>query len=218
MKINTIPLGMVNAYLLKGESIILVDTGISNGYKRLINGVNQAGFDMNEISLVIITHSHSDHFGNAAKLQRDYQVPVAIHESSFRENEMIQSSPAVAMSLMPKLLNKMFGFMKTPLFIPDLPLKDGMTLEDYGVEGRIVHSPGHTEDTISIVIGNEIIIGDALNSTKSGTFKMPMYCNDIEKLKSSILALKAFEPKKLYCSHSDVINKGFDKLYKWCRS
>jgi glyoxylase-like metal-dependent hydrolase (beta-lactamase superfamily II) len=59
----------VNAWAVAhGDGIVLFDTGIggAEGAGQLEIGLRQAGFALADVSLLVCTHSHSDHYGAAA--------------------------------------------------------------------------------------------------------------------------------------------------------
>ncbi len=71
-----------NAYALAaGDGIVLVDTGFggSDGLRQLEFGLAQAGLRLDQVSLIVVTHSHSDHFGCAASVAERTGAPVWIH-------------------------------------------------------------------------------------------------------------------------------------------
>jgi glyoxylase-like metal-dependent hydrolase (beta-lactamase superfamily II) len=61
-----------NAWVLAaGDGLVLFDTGIGGGRGRLRNfelALAQVGFAVEDIDLVVCTHSHSDHYGLAAPI------------------------------------------------------------------------------------------------------------------------------------------------------
>lgn len=52
--------------------------------------------------------------------------------------------------------------MKVPVTTVDLPLGDGeMSLADYGIPGRILYTPGHTLESVSILLeSGDAFVGD----------------------------------------------------------
>src|SRR4051794_32950800 len=63
----------VNAWLLRGEPLTLVDTGPygEESYAALQAGLADAGTRVEDIELVLVTHHHPDHSGLAATIARD---------------------------------------------------------------------------------------------------------------------------------------------------
>jgi glyoxylase-like metal-dependent hydrolase (beta-lactamase superfamily II) len=63
----------VNAWLLRGEPLTLIDTGPygEEAYAALQAGLKEAGTRVEDIELVLITHHHLDHSGLATTIARD---------------------------------------------------------------------------------------------------------------------------------------------------
>ena len=57
--------GDVNAFLIKGDTLSLVDAGpkTPEAYEALQHGLKEAGYAFNDIEQVILTHHHPDHAG-----------------------------------------------------------------------------------------------------------------------------------------------------------
>ena len=57
--------GDVNAFLIKGDTLSLVDAGpkTPEAYEALKHGLKEAGYTFNDIEQVILTHHHPDHAG-----------------------------------------------------------------------------------------------------------------------------------------------------------
>ena len=53
VQIHTIPFGMVNAYLLKGEKSVLIDAGVPGRKKSFLRRLAKASVKLGEIELVI---------------------------------------------------------------------------------------------------------------------------------------------------------------------
>jgi glyoxylase-like metal-dependent hydrolase (beta-lactamase superfamily II) len=71
-----------NAYAVQaGDGIVLFDTGYggTDGLRQLELGLAQAGFRLDDISLIVCTHAHADHFGAAASIIERTGVPIWIH-------------------------------------------------------------------------------------------------------------------------------------------
>jgi hydroxyacylglutathione hydrolase len=66
----------VYSYLLAGETISHVDTGVAGCEKGIFNYIQSIGRDPGEISLIILTHSHPDHIGGLQELSNRKQVAV----------------------------------------------------------------------------------------------------------------------------------------------
>ncbi|WP_256789888.1 MBL fold metallo-hydrolase [Frankia sp. AvcI1] len=77
------PLRYVLAYLLETRrGPVLVDTGwpSEDAWDGLVAGVRATGHEIGDVSAVLITHGHADHFGLARRIRRESGAPVMIHE------------------------------------------------------------------------------------------------------------------------------------------
>ncbi len=77
-------LGHVNCYaILDDDGAALVDPGLPGlpTWRVLQDRLKQAGLSVKHIHTVIVTHSHSDHFGGAVRLARDAKAEVVGHRS-----------------------------------------------------------------------------------------------------------------------------------------
>jgi glyoxylase-like metal-dependent hydrolase (beta-lactamase superfamily II) len=71
-----------NAYAVSaGDGIVLFDTGYggSNGLPQLELGLRLAGFSLEDVRLVVCTHTHSDHYGCAASIVERTGAPLWLH-------------------------------------------------------------------------------------------------------------------------------------------
>jgi glyoxylase-like metal-dependent hydrolase (beta-lactamase superfamily II) len=64
------PVGPVNAYLLEGKPLTLVDVGPKTqlAWETLQAELRALGYRLSDIEQVVITHTHHDHFGQAGKV------------------------------------------------------------------------------------------------------------------------------------------------------
>ena len=72
----------VNAYLVQGEDgCLLVDTGWNTRqtFSSLERQMAEIGVGVEDISLILITHFHPDHYGLVGKLKRRCQAKIALH-------------------------------------------------------------------------------------------------------------------------------------------
>lgn len=169
IKIPILPLGLLNAFLIQGlRGLILVDTGLPGSEKKLESILHQHNWKYSDIKLIIITHAHVDHAGNAARVKSLSGAPVVAHLDDLpyfrREKEMT----FCATGWFGKLFLKT-GLMHEPYapFTPDILLKEGeqLLLNEWGVEGRVLHTPGHTEGSLSIILSDQqALVGDLISS------------------------------------------------------
>ncbi len=77
-------LGHVNCYMLEDErGIAVVDPGLpgDDSWRHLVDRLGRAGYAVDDVHTVVVTHSHPDHFGGAARLHHEAGADVVTHES-----------------------------------------------------------------------------------------------------------------------------------------
>ena len=76
------PVGPINLYLIIDEPITLVDTGPRTPEAKLAleSEFARLGFKFSDLQQVILTHTHEDHCGQAAMLQRESGARIFVHE------------------------------------------------------------------------------------------------------------------------------------------
>jgi hydroxyacylglutathione hydrolase len=79
VRVVPLPLSISNSYLLLGDRPVLLDAGMPGEEERLISALGQNGIAPTDISLVVLTHGHTDHVGSVNALARA-GVPIAIGE------------------------------------------------------------------------------------------------------------------------------------------
>lgn len=68
------------AYLFDNHGFTLIDAGATGSYKSLADGVQAAGFQVQDIERVVITHGHQDHDGAAGLLAEDAAAEIWAHD------------------------------------------------------------------------------------------------------------------------------------------
>lgn len=202
-----IHLGIVNAYLIQGARSILVDTGYPKDAPVILKKLSEHGVDTKEISLILITHGHMDHFGSTVELKKHIDAPVAIHSldaESARKgfNSSIHPTGMTGRLLSPFLAKK--GMAKFKPFEPDILIKDTMNLEKYGVKGKVISTPGHTPGSISIVLSSgKIIVGDLIMGgiIRKSHPSYPPFADDIAQIRKNIEQVMHLSPTQIFSGH-----------------
>jgi hydroxyacylglutathione hydrolase len=150
----------VYSYLIYGETITLIDTGVAGGEVQIFESIRSNGRNPSEIALIILTHSHPDHIGSARAIQRESGCSIAAHpaERAWIENVDLQNRERPV----PGFATLVGG----PVNI-DHELDDGDLIEpDETSEGemQVFSTPGHSAGSISLFLHNEraLFSGDAI--------------------------------------------------------
>ena len=167
-------LGHVNCYILEdANGVAVVDPGLPTrrSYRALEQRLATAGVPLRRVHTVVVTHSHIDHFGGAAWLQRQSGARLVTHEA-FR----VMWDP-VGPPTTPQGVRRRYPWDPTPwggpgvdlgwkhkLWMrasrriprlrqiprPTLRLADADTISLAGHDWVAVHTPGHTDDHLCL--------------------------------------------------------------------
>src|SRR5689334_11180503 len=99
-----ISLGYVNAFLVQGERPVLVDTGVPGSTDKILNALKEHGVAGKDLSLILLTHGHYDHFGSALELKQRTGAPVAIHHRDAKWPKSGENAPVVPTNAVAKLM------------------------------------------------------------------------------------------------------------------
>lgn len=178
----------VNAYVLAdGDRVTLVDCGVwradpvDDGLAALRRGLREAGYELADVSRILITHAHIDHYGLAGRLMEStgaelwmhaltdldcekYRHPdtaVARRRDTFTDHGLPESElPAVAHGLqdwMPYLHSVVEASTR---------LRGGERIGIGGRDWHVVHTPGHS-------VGHVCLWSPALRVVLSGDHLLP---------------------------------------------
>jgi len=156
------PLGHVNVYLVEGsQGNLLVDSGWNTpeAFSTLKDELKSNGFDFSDISQIVITHLHPDHYGLAGKIRElsGAKVGLSAIEARLLNRRYVD---------VPMLLDEVSRFLRThgvprddlsqlskasmpvrELVIPakpDIKLKDGQKISMDPFEFKALLTPGHS--------------------------------------------------------------------------
>ena len=78
--IPVLPLGMVNAFLLVAPGgAVLVDAGLPGSAKKIRRALAATGLTLEDLKLIVVTHGHIDHAGEAKVLRDLSGAPILMH-------------------------------------------------------------------------------------------------------------------------------------------
>lgn len=207
-----IPLGpfrFVNAFLICAERTILVDTGLPGSAETILGAMKQHNVDPKAISLILITHAHIDHMGSACDLRERIGVPVAVHESEVRAVRTGIPPELNPINFWGRLMRGSIERRTTRGLEPDIAIIRGMGLAEFGIEGKVIETPGHTAGSVSVLLpGVGVIAGDLL----SGHFlhrekpMQPPFQEDLGQVRESIKKVLQHQPATIYVGHGGPLS------------
>jgi hydroxyacylglutathione hydrolase len=219
-EIYRIKLGVCNAYLIQERGTILVDAGPPRQGKKFVKKARAAGIDPGEISLLVATHGHIDHIGSLAGIRTITNAQVLAHagEKPIIEQAltMIPNGTTLwgrVMGFAIRLSEKNITFEPTPVDIvvePKNP-RDGYPLVRFGIGGKVIHTPGHTKGSVSLLLDSgDAFVGDLLMNgfpMRRGP-GIPIFADDLETVKNSVRMLLSQGAMRFFPGHGNPFNAG----------
>ena len=208
MLIRELNYSNTNTYLIEGEKgRLLFDTGWAGTLPAFCRCMGELGIPVQEIDHILISHFHPDHCGIAQDIA-DMGAVIAVPDV---QRDHIHDADSI------------FFKEKSTVFKPiednkvrfiDLT-NTGDFLREMGIDGEIIYTPGHSDDSISLCLDDgSIFVGD-LN---------PLYELELHEgtqIEDSWTRLLGRNPKKIYYGHAkaadfkmtDYLSESDDDLY-----
>lgn len=224
-------LGTVNAWLLPGEPLALIDTGASNGedLPALEEQLAEHGVSLEQIELILITHHHLDHSGLASAIQERSGAKIAAHRATadwgahyekraVEEQEFTRA--LMAEHGVPEEVidssDDFFAMIESNgrPFTTDIVLSDGDRIAAGGRTLRVVFRPGHSStDTLFVdEDSDDAYVGDhLLANITSGVELMPTEASGNERRRGlmeylgNLQKTRAMSLRRLYTGHGPTI-------------
>jgi len=209
-RVKPVNIGHVNIYFVETDrGHIIVDTGMPNSNKKLDTAFKEFGMDPKSVQLIILTHGHMDHIGSTAYVQQITGGKVLCHQSFAKDLANGKIETAVPQNLLGRVLNFMTSFLGSNIeaVTADVVMDEEFDLDEYGISGKVIHTPGHSQSSISIVLDNgEALVGDLIREEKPGVLGLGMFYEDGETALESVKKIEAYKPRIIYLSHSTTID------------
>jgi metallo-beta-lactamase class B len=192
----------LSTYLITTDAgHILINTGFEDTVPLIVQGVEQLGFEIADVKILLATHAHGDHVAGLAELKRLTGAQMWMSEA----DAVLLEDGGIS--------DFRFGDGRTPSFDPvkvDRRLKDQDTIELGGVTLTAHHHPGHTKGATSFTLtvreaGRDYRVGivnmAGINAgvTVSG---MPKYQTIADDYARTFAAQKALPVEVFLASHA----------------
>lgn len=194
----------VNCYLVKTDSgFFLIDTGMTNARRQLEAELLRLGCQPGNLKMIVLTHGDFDHTGNAAYIRKTFGSKIAMHEADagMLENGDMFWNRKVQNPVLKKLFPLIVRFGKEELCTPDIFLQEGDALDEYGLNARVLNTPGHSSGSVCILMeAGELLCGDLFTSSGDKPRLNPMMY-DQEAGNHSFARLKDLPIQSVYPGH-----------------
>jgi glyoxylase-like metal-dependent hydrolase (beta-lactamase superfamily II) len=142
----------VNCYALEaGGGYLLIDAGMPGTYGELVAVLKRKSVPLEKIRFLVVTHFHPDHCGIAQELK---SAGVILLLGDIQERHLAAANRALA---------------KFPGYLPISNIGNAVVATDSrvawkaatGMDGVLLHTPGHSDDSVTVVIdGVGAFVGD----------------------------------------------------------
>lgn len=233
--------GDVNVYIIDDEPLTLVDTGpkTPEAVKALREGLARNGFRLSDIERIVLTHAHEDHCGLAKTIRDEAKnAEIFVHgwETGhlFGRLEKEEHHILIRRAGVPdEVWNKMHGFYEDFRTLTDALedgefslLQDNAELEFSRGTWRILHTPGHTPGSCSILreANRTLICGDCVlkRITPNPVLSLdPIDSNkrfrSLAEYLVSLARLREAKPTYLYGGHGEPITDFEEIFHRYVR-
>ena len=201
MKIHQIAAGPfeMNCYIVAEEDYpdcILIDPG--DDIESIIKYIEKNNLKPKKI---INTHCHIDHVRKVSDVQKYFNTSFYVCEDDTPLLETLKDQ------------GMLFGLDTSEIPKVDSFLKDGDTFELVEKTFHILHTPGHSPGSISILVDNHLFVGDVLFKDSIG--RTDLYGGNydllIQSIKNKLLVLP--DATIVYCGHGPRTTIGRERKY-----
>jgi hydroxyacylglutathione hydrolase len=198
-------------YIIRGKGTIMVDGGPPNAIDTFKKYLDKFRIDPKEIQLLVLTHADFDHMGSSGAIKKFTGAKIAVHEKDraileegrFNFPAGVNTWGKISHAILEPIARKASGKpfpQKADIVLTD---KD-YPLHDFGIDGKIIYTPGHTAGHVSVLLDNgDLFAGCMAHNIRLFTPgpRLPIYAEDIEQIKKSWKLVIEQGAKMIYPGH-----------------
>ncbi len=146
-----------------GDGLVLVDTGVGPAGGAPLESIRACGFQPADVKLILLTHGHADHAGNAFHLHKATGAPVKAHAMCAR---YVSEGDTAAIALKDAIAGKMYPADYSFQPCPVTPVADGETFRMGQTLWQAIDTPGHCSGHMCYLMQREgrgyLFAGDSI--------------------------------------------------------
>ncbi|WP_276257312.1 MBL fold metallo-hydrolase [Haloglomus litoreum] len=183
------------------RGLLLLDVGPDGALDQLRERLGEAGFALDDLATVLVTHHDWDHAGGLAALQdaTDVTVLASEHEARAVDGRADTRGPGE----------------RYPPGRVDVTFDEGVTFHTDRGPARVVPTPGHTPGHVSVYLPDERVLfaADALTADADG-LQGPNegFTEDMDTALTSADRLAALDIETTHCFHGGTVAAGSARI------
>jgi hydroxyacylglutathione hydrolase len=196
----------VNVLIIFGDQITLVDTGVKGSEEFIFRYIQQNHRRPGDIATIILSHSHPDHIGSAARIRELTHCRVLAHKGEVEWIENIEKQNNE------RPVPGFFGLVDHSVTV-DKFLKDHQLIKaDRDITLEVIHSPGHSKGSVNLFFKEDKIFFTADSIPLKGD--IPNYDSFPDAMKTLEIMKKRKDDQVLLTSWTPPLTekKEIDKL------
>jgi glyoxylase-like metal-dependent hydrolase (beta-lactamase superfamily II) len=218
---------ILNVYVIKnGSSAAVIDTGMGDvsSNQFLINGIEEIGLRRSDVSLLINTHEHVEHFSGNCELAKETGAQITSHRiaKGYIENPSRRLADMGLLDMLPesgaaqlRRMGELFRAIKPSVVAKTV--EDGDVIVPVeGMKLRVIHTPGHAEGHICLYDEERKVLFSGDQILGSGTpyiGKWPDGSNgDMDDYLASLERLKKLNMKLMLPGHGPMITEPYERI------
>lgn len=235
---NIIPIdqGITVAYLVKiPGGYLMFDTGYENDFYKMLQIINEKNIKIDQIKYLLLSHHHDDHVGYIAKLlEAQPSLKIIVHEKTIPLLASGKNNTKNGGGIVNPIIYTLFRIKRfitpewTLTFPPFNVRSQDIVLQgdfiklpaEVGIKAFVAYTPGHTSDSISLIIDNEYLLCGDLSSNFlnwAGANHLTLFNEDIDSVYSSWQKVLSMKIKYVLPAHGKPFHseKLKHNLYKY---
>lgn len=187
--IKLLKYGNTSTFFVSGQNSILIDTDWAGTLPAFFREIKRSDIKISDIGYLLITHYHPDHMGIAGDLiQLGVKLLVVDVQREFihGSDEILLRSGAEFVPIDEK---------SGAVFVSCAESRE--FLRGIGIDGEIIHTPGHSADSISLILDSgAAFVGDLPPIDVADGY-------DDDMIKKSWDLIISYSPKVVYYGHAN---------------
>jgi glyoxylase-like metal-dependent hydrolase (beta-lactamase superfamily II) len=200
-----------HAYILgkpSSQNLSLIDAGVIGKGRYKIQSIQQAGIELSAIKRIIMTHTHLDHIGCLAEIQK--KLPWAelwVHQSEADLLEQGEEKAVYGMDMFRTVCQMQFRLKPGAFkFQVNRKLQGGETLDLGETVWEVIHIPGHSMGSLGFYYRpSKILIPGDVVYADYAIGRFDLYGANASELNKSLMKLAELEVDILLPGHNQIV-------------